>query len=759
MKKLLYILLFAPFSFFGQEQDPCYSVNDYNILIEEANPPISLDLLSGWNIIGYSCIDEGDALELLLPISDKIILVKNNSGSVYMPEFGFNGIGNLISNQGYQIKMSETALDFEICTNPVPFPQIEGCTDCEAVNFNQWANVDDGNCQFNTCTDSLADNYQEVLPCMYYGCNDPLAANFDPYANTNDGSCVVAQACPYDNYLEYSPDAISYNENLCLNIIVEGCTDNTALNFNSDANIDDNSCEFVYGCIDQEAENYDAEATTDDGSCIYYGCTDQTAGNYDESANTDDGSCLIGGCMNHSAENYDSIAQINLGCIIYGCTLPSFPNYNSEATIGDGSCDMNSLDVFGCTDSLYLEYNSNANIDNGLCNIISVIGCMDNLACNYNSLINLDDGSCYYPDQGYDCDGDSIQPGCANLEATNYDPNATFDNGTCEFNIASSTQITTCDGFFFDSGTLLYNYSVDEDYQITLFPRTSGQSVSSSTGQSVSIWFDYVSLEQGYDFITIYDGESINAPVLVPPTSDGSLINQTVTASETNESGALTITFVSDGSITNSGWAAHIGCTTTISTAGCMDSLACNYNSEANIADESCTYVQLGYDCDGNFVEYLVGMQAEGGIIFYVDSSRERGLAASSQDLDGSFEWGCYGEYVTGADGTAIGTGYQNTLDVVNQDCETENGGITAAQAALDFEYNGYSDWFLPSKDELFGPMLYPDNYNIQGYDYGDLYLDGFGSYLTSSEAAKNSARAGADECWCTAPKFLYTLR
>ena len=90
------------------------------------------------------------------------------------------------------------------------------------------------------------------------------------------------------------------------------------------------------------------------------------------------------------------------------CTLPSFPNWATEATTGDGSC-IDSLDVFGCTDSLYLEYNSNANIDNGLCNIISVIGCMDNLACNYNSLINLDDGSCYYPDQGYDCDGDSIQ--------------------------------------------------------------------------------------------------------------------------------------------------------------------------------------------------------------------------------------------------------------------------------------------------------------------------------------------------------------
>ena len=43
---------------------------------------------------------------------------------------------------------------------------------------------------------------------------------------------------------------------------------------------------------------------------------------------------------------------------------------------------------------------------------------------------------------------------------------------------------------------------------------------------------DYVSLEQGYDFITIYDGESINAPVLVQL---GSLINRL--HFKTNESG------------------------------------------------------------------------------------------------------------------------------------------------------------------------------------------------------------------------------
>ena len=61
-----------------------------------------------------------------------------------------------------------------------------------------------------------------------------------------------------------------------------GCTDPTALNYDSTATIDDGSCiAIVYGCTDPAAINYFPGANLDDGSCCYVaGCTDPTAPNY-----------------------------------------------------------------------------------------------------------------------------------------------------------------------------------------------------------------------------------------------------------------------------------------------------------------------------------------------------------------------------------------------------------------------------------------------------------------------------------------------
>ncbi len=105
--------------------------------------------------------------------------------------------------------------------------------------------------------------------------------------------------------------------------------------------------------------------------------------------------------------------------------------------------------------------------------------------------------------------------------------------------------------------------------------------------------------------------------------------------------------------------------------------------------------------CGGSgdsYTEYAIGDTGPaGGIVFYITDGGLHGLEAAPEDQSSSAEWGCYGTEIDGADGTAIGTGAQNTADIL-AGCSAS--GI-AARVADEYELNGYGDWFLPSKDEL----------------------------------------------------------
>jgi len=137
-------------------------------------------------------------------------------------------------------------------------------------------------------------------------------------------------------------------------------------------------------------------------------------------------------------------------------------------------------------------------------------------------------------------------------------------------------------------------------------------------------------------------------------------------------------------------------------------------------------------------VVYSVGdIGPGGGIVFYDAGSTqswgrylEAACAGWQNNCDGTTAdpqvvWGCDGTGISGADGLAIGTGQLNTTEILGG-CLT--AGI-AADLAHDYSHN-FSDWFLPSQDEL-------NQMRIQQAPIGG-FSSGF--YWSSSENDDNQA-------------------
>lgn len=155
---------------------------------------------------------------------------------------------------------------------------------------------------------------------------------------------------------------------------------------------------------------------------------------------------------------------------------------------------------------------------------------------------------------------------------------------------------------------------------------------------------------------------------------------------------------------------------------GCTDNTACNINYLANTDDGSCEYPEEGYDCEGNFV---IGALIYGGIVFYVDETGQHGLVAALEDFVGGFGWGCAGQSINGADAQSIGSGLQNTIDII-EGCPGSSIWECAALNCYNSNMQGYNDWYLPSFQELYR-MHQTISYggslgNIGGFEEGEYY-------------------------------------
>ncbi|MCH2024030.1 MAG: DUF1566 domain-containing protein, partial [Saprospiraceae bacterium] len=677
---------------------------------------------------------------------------------------------------------------------------LSGCTDPIALNYLAGAVCDDGSCISscsgattvifttlnymggnNTAVDYVPDYTYSAIP----NSGNPVTVVFGAGATeTNwdeifvyDENNTLLNTNPYNVTgqifssfgsinIEFDTDN-SVSRTLDWSVycdMVLGCTDSTAINYDPMANVNDSAlCCYLAGCTDSTACNYDALASCDDGSCILPdGCTDSTACNYDANALCDDGSCILpDGCTDALATNYDANALCDDGSCtyLYGCPVPktvvTLPysgvgliNCGNGNNVTQSNTGVSSL-YFGGEDAIYV-WTASSN-DPVLVDLTNVLG------NQYTGLWVFDDcpslggatvvtsatsssgpesvwfnqitGTTYYIvvdswigpqncNTSFDLAISIGVFGCINSTACNYDNNATIDDGSCDFSCLGCTDSTAC------------NYDL-------LATIDDGSCDFSCLGCTDSMAFNYDPLA------TIDDGSCI------------AVVNGCTTPTAANYNANAN---VDDGSCLY---------------PGCMDSTACNYDNNANLDNGSCSgllgctivtapnYNSSATCDDGSCIIYgctdpsspnynplantddgsclSIGDTFQGGIIFYLDGNGGGLIAAPSDQLgpigNGTYSW-TYGwtSSFTGASGTAIGTGQSNTSTIVYYQGAYSN---YAARVCQNLTLGGYSDWFLPSKDEL--NQMYLNKTAIGGfnnsiywssteYDWQNAWWQSFGS-------------------------------
>ncbi len=153
-------------------------------------------------------------------------------------------------------------------------------------------------------------------------------------------------------------------------------------------------------------------------------------------------------------------------------------------------------------------------------------------------------------------------------------------------------------------------------------------------------------------------------------------------------------------------------------------------------------------NCNGEVDEGCdIGDLREGGIIFYIapvptdldgDGTLDYGLVCAIEDQSSGIQWYNGTKIITGATGVAIGTGLANTNAIIEFQGPLNS---YAAGAARSYTDGSYTDWFLPSKDELNQMYLNKVAINTTAVANGGAAFNDNDWYWSSTEA-NNAAQA-----------------
>lgn len=234
-----------------------------------------------------------------------------------------------------------------------------------------------------------------------------------------------------------------------------------------------------------------------------------------------------------------------------------------------------------------------------------------------------------------------------------------------DYIFGDAPSITTCAGTLYDNGGSTGNYTDVQNYTVTIYPQTAGQ--------SVKLDFSLFDIEQYGDNLFIYDGATAVANKLLTtltgsittPFSIGATVNNT-------DAGALTLKFVSNNTVNAAGFVAAISCyTPTASIDYTFQGQANNTIQQASLPCDS--QARHFYDSGG---KYGIYSSNETRTITFTPATAGQGVLLNFSFIE--LETGSTSEYISfydGADTNApligtlsgsysnlqIGTSMQNT--------------------------------------------------------------------------------------------------
>jgi hypothetical protein len=223
---------------------------------------------------------------------------------------------------------------------PIDDPFIYGCMDPTAFNYNPSATASDNSCipviygcmeetASNTCNNNCN---TENGNCQWTGCC--CEPQFFPNGCTNEDG--FSEALAYDAiWGAYSNQTLIVCDTTCIGT-VEGCTNPLATNYDALANTDDGSCVVpIYGCMEDTADfGYDITATDENGECIWYGCLDATAENYGTNFHADSDPALY----TPASASFGQVHDVDTCTYTDGCMDAFADNWDPNADNPDGSC-------------------------------------------------------------------------------------------------------------------------------------------------------------------------------------------------------------------------------------------------------------------------------------------------------------------------------------------------------------------------------------------------------------------------------------